>query len=332
MKEIAIKRPAIPVELYRPSILGMLGFISYAFLLFVVPGVAGYLVMSNVHSTGLMVALLLPCIIAGGLGAHLLGWMGHDGTHLSLHPNKYVSVTLGLFFSAMLVTYMEMGFAFEHWNHHRYCNKSKDPDIKVLSRLKTWWQRILFTRIVYNLNYAKILFRVILKKPLGFHYKLPFKEPALRAFCWLNLVFSLFWLGVYIALTLYDWRIFPFCVLAPTLVGLVLSGSQSYIDHAGTESDALWANSRTRISTIATVLWFGGNYHLEHHLYPGVPAYRLPKVHRILREQGVIEQAKPPIEHGFWGIYRHLKKPYVATDVEDGSFDPHDPIVRGTYS
>lgn len=332
MKEIAIKRPAIPVELYHPSILGMLGFISYAFLMFVGAGVAGYLVMTNVESTQLMVALLLPCIIVGGLGAHLLGWMGHDGTHLSLHPNKYVSVTLGLFFSAMLVTYMEMGFAFEHWNHHRYCNKSKDPDIKVLSGLKTWWQRILFTRIVYNLNYAKILFRVLMKKPLGFHYKLPFKDPALRAFCWLNLAFSLFWLGVYVALTIYDWRIFPFCVLAPTLVGLVLSGSQSYIDHAGTESDALWANSRTRISAIATALWFGGNYHLEHHLYPGVPAYRLPKVHRILREQGLIEKARPPIEHGFWGIYRHLKKPYVATDVEDGSFDPHDPIVRGTYS
>lgn len=332
MQETVVRRPAIPTELYRPSLWGMAGFISYAFLMFVVPGVIGFRVLTTVESLPLRIGLMIPCIIVGGLGAHLLGWMGHDGTHLSLHPNKHVSVVLGLFFSAMLVTYMEMGFAFEHWNHHRYCNKSLDPDIKVLSRLRTWWQRLFFTRIVYNLNYAKILFRVILGKPLGFKYKLPFKEPTLRAFCWLNLVFSAFWLGVYIALTLYDWRIFPFCVLAPTLVGLVLSGSQSYIDHAGTESDAMWANSRTRISPVATALWFGGNYHLEHHLYPGVPSYRLPKVHRLLEASGVFAQVKPPIEQGFWGIYRHLGDRYVATDVEDGQFDPHDPVVRGSYS
>lgn len=328
----AVRRPAIPVEFYRPSYLGMFAFISYACLMFIVPGVLGYKVLTTVESTGLKVALMIPCIIVGGLGAHLLGWMGHDGTHLSLHPNKHVSVVLGLFFSAMLVTYMEMGFAFEHWNHHRYCNKSLDPDIKVLSRLKTWWQRIFFTRIVYNLNYAKILFRVIAGKPLNFAYKLPFKQPVLRFYCVLNLLFSAFWLGIYVALTLYDWRIFPLCVLAPTLVGLVLSGSQSYIDHAGTESDELWANSRTRISAIATALWFGGNYHLEHHLYPGVPSYRLPKVHRLLKERGIFEQVNAPLEVGFWGIYRHLGDRYVATDVEDGSFDPHDPIVRGSYS
>lgn len=332
MNAAAIKRPAIPVELYRPSFLGMLGFISYAFLMFVVPGVLSYLVLTTVQPMALRVALVVLCIIWGGLGAHLLGWLGHDGTHLALHPNKHVSVVLGVFFSAMLVTYMEMGFAFEHWNHHRYTNKTRDPDIKVLSILRTWWQRILFTRIVYNLNYLKITFRVITGRPLGFAYKLPFKDPALRAFCWLNLACSLFWLGVYVALSLYDWRIFPICVFAPTFVGLVLSGAQSYIDHAGTESDELWANSRTRISPIATVLWAGGNYHLEHHLYPGVPAYRLPKVHRLLQASGVLDQAKPPLEFGFWGIYRHLTKPYVATDVDDGSFDPHDPIVRGTYT
>jgi len=330
MKENAVSRPAIPIEFYRPSVLGTSAFILYAFLMFVVPGFASYRVLTTASPLGLKIALMAPCAIVGGLGAHLIGWLGHDGTHLSLHKNKHVSVLLGLFFASMLVTYSEMGFAFEHWNHHRFCNKTRDPDIKVLSGLKTWWQRLFFTRIVYNLNYLKILFKVISGRPLGFAYKLPFKDPALRIFCWVNLAFSLFWLSIYAMLTAYDWRIFPICVLLPTFIGLVASGSQSYIDHAGTNSDKLWENSRTRVSPMATILYFGGNYHLEHHLYPGVPSYRLPKVHKILEEAGVFERAKPTIERGFWGIYRHLGETYVATDMDDGVFDPHHESIRGT--
>jgi fatty acid desaturase len=34
------------------------------------------------------------------------------------------------------------------------------------------------------------------------------------------------------------------------------------------------------------------NYHVEHHLLAGVPFYRLPKLHRMLREKGLL--AEPP--------------------------------------
>ena len=34
------------------------------------------------------------------------------------------------------------------------------------------------------------------------------------------------------------------------------------------------------------------NYHLEHHLYPAVPHYRLPVLHRILQEKGALEGAE----------------------------------------
>jgi fatty acid desaturase len=34
------------------------------------------------------------------------------------------------------------------------------------------------------------------------------------------------------------------------------------------------------------------NYHLEHHLYPAVPHYHLPALHRALREKGVLDGAE----------------------------------------
>jgi fatty acid desaturase len=322
----------MPIELYRPSLLGTAGFALYAVGMFVVPGAFIRLILREIESLPLQIALIVPLTIVGGFGVYLIGWFAHDGTHLSLHANKYVSTVLGLFFSSALVTYFEMGFAYEHWNHHRYCNKPQDPDIKVLSGLETWWQRLFFTRIVYNFNYAKTLLRVIAKRPVGFAYKMPFKDRELRVLCGVNLAFSLVWLAGYVAVTLYDWHIIVFCVLLPTLVGLVASGSQSYIDHAGTNGDALWENSRTRTSIWATLLLFGGNYHLEHHLYPGIPSYRLPRVHRLLKDRGIFDRVPAVIEPGFWRIYRHLGDDYRATAVEDGSFDPHHESMRGSYA
>jgi fatty acid desaturase len=34
------------------------------------------------------------------------------------------------------------------------------------------------------------------------------------------------------------------------------------------------------------------NYHVEHHLYPAVPHYHLPALHRRLREQGALDGAE----------------------------------------
>jgi fatty acid desaturase len=44
------------------------------------------------------------------------------------------------------------------------------------------------------------------------------------------------------------------------------------------------------------------NYHLEHHFLMAVPSYRLPKMHRLLKERGVFAEA--PLAHGYGEILR----------------------------
>jgi fatty acid desaturase len=44
------------------------------------------------------------------------------------------------------------------------------------------------------------------------------------------------------------------------------------------------------------------NYHLEHHLLMTVPFYNLPRLHRMLRERGVLEEAC--VEHGYLNVLR----------------------------
>jgi fatty acid desaturase len=44
------------------------------------------------------------------------------------------------------------------------------------------------------------------------------------------------------------------------------------------------------------------NYHLEHHLYPAVPHYHLPAVHRLLLEKGALRDAEVRDVASTWSL------------------------------
>ena len=58
--------------------------------------------------------------------------------------------------------------------------------------------------------------------------------------------------------------------------------------------------ARTNRTSGALLNWAGRfflfphhvNYHLEHHLYPAVPHYRLPQLHRLLQQKGALQDAE----------------------------------------
>lgn len=52
-------------------------------------------------------------------------------------------------------------------------------------------------------------------------------------------------------------------------------------------------NTVTIRNPVFSLLWANITYHVEHHLYPGVPFYRLPKLHRLLRNRSYIVEPYP---------------------------------------
>lgn len=319
-----VKRPSIPPEWYRPSLLGTITFIVYAVILCAVPGFLCRVVATSFDSLPLRIMLMVPLTILTAYGFQLLGFVGHEGLHISLHRNKMVSVLLGLFFASSVVTYFEMGFAVHHWNHHRFMNQASDPDIQPVKHLKAWWQRILFSRPIYNFLYFKTALNIALGDTWPFPYKMPFKLSTVRILCWTNFAFALFWFSFYVGIALYDPLTGLFSIALPLIVTMLINACQTYIDHAGT-SDELFRNAWSRTSPLMTALYFGSNYHLEHHLYPGIPCYRLHKIHKLLKERGIYEQVNAPIEPSFFGSYRKVAADYIAGT--DNSFDPFQPAI-----
>jgi fatty acid desaturase len=96
---------------------------------------------------------------------------------------------------------------------------------------------------------------------------------------------------------------------------------RSIAEHAMTpDPDDPLGNTRTTIARWWERLLIAPNrvnYHLEHHLLMTVPHYRLPRLHRLLRERGVLDRAC--VTRGYWRVLRE-----AASRADDGRGEGED--------
>ncbi|MDB5956948.1 fatty acid desaturase [Ramlibacter sp.] len=305
-------KPRIPAHFTRKSLLGASGLIAFMLAMFLVPaGINYWLWMHSTWPWWGCLAASLPLFVIAGQGVHLMGWVAHDGFHLTFHSNPRVSAVIALFFSSMTLVFYESGMAIDHWSHHRFANTEHDPDLRLLRRYRTFWGRMFGQRNRANAHYFRRALHLALGRPLPpeiSNVRLPFRPPVMRALAVLNLLFALGWLLTYLHVeTLLPGSIW-ICVAVPLVVSGWLSGLRSFTEHAHTGVGDLH-NTRSRTHWLFTLIDYGGNYHLEHHLYPSVPQWRLPALHRWL------------VQHGF---YDRLPDPSVI--------DPHLSVYRYTLA
>ena len=323
----SLKRPSIPPELCRPSIIGSTLLIVYAIALYAVPAFLARAVLFTSLPLPLVILLMIPLIWLAGQGLLLMAWVGHEGAaHFLLYPNKFFSALVGLFVSSALPSFLELGFAVSHRNHHRFTNQTSDPDCRVFSPFKNFWAKLFMARTAADIQYFKDAIKMAFNLPLPYPYPFPLKSRSIIILAWANISFSLLWLALYTFITLNDPITGIVSIARPFLVTYLLSSLQPYLEHAGTE-EGLGRDARSRVSPLFTVLYCGNNYHLEHHLYPGAPCYRLPMIHRLLKEQGFYERAGSFVVPTILDPYAQAASfPYPQPICEDSNYDPLLPL------
>jgi fatty acid desaturase len=303
------RRPPLSPELYRPSLIGTASYLVFAVILFLGPAYANYrIAICGLRFLAKGLAMI-PLTYLAAYGINMMGFVGHEGTHLSLVPNRKLSLYIGLVYASAVLTYLEFGFALSHWNHHRYTNREGDPDIPPVDRLTIWWQRLLFSRPIYNWRYLRQAWGVARGRKSPFRYPLPFPH---RDQVWMarwNFVFAALWTAAYGAIFYGNFRLGIFAIALPMITVNFIGACQTYIDHAGLE-DRVFRNAYSRTSLLNTILYFGANFHAEHHAYPGVPCYRLPRVHRLLVAQGIYPADSSNIVGGYLAGFKALNRPY----------------------
>jgi beta-carotene hydroxylase len=310
-----VQRLPLPDYLRAPPNFVALVFCGYAFLLFLIPAALSILVFERVESLPLKIALLVPLWLAAQQGLHLLGMVGHEGFHGNLHRNRLVSVHLGLFFSSMVVSYLVTGYYVSHWQHHLYTNTEDDPDVQACARFKTAWSRCFLSRLYLTSIYRKSTLRLAFGDKFPGE-RLPFGLTKLRSFARINLVYQAFWIAAFAALGVFDVTWLLVSLAAPYLLAIVGSGVRLYVEHAGTDEKP-GRIARSFSAPFWTVVFFGNNLHLEHHLYPNVPCYRRPELHVWLKRQGFFERNASYIETGNAAVFKYAGAHYPYPSGDD---------------
>lgn len=242
----------------------------------------------------------------------------HDAGHYSLFSGKQANIVFGNWFGAHPIFHNVDQYRPYHLEHHKTTGTDEDPDVFLTRGYPTSKKSMFrkFGRDLLGITGIKATIG-LLAMHLGFlQYNLGNKLVRnknltlwkviknawknLRGPVLSNLVFIgiLYLLGdpwlylLWIGANLFT---YPFCIRVRSMA------EHSMVPNRNDPQ----VNSRTVKANPIEKLLFAPlhvNYHVEHHLLMGVPSYRFPKMHRMLKEKGFYEKAL--FAKGYWEIIR----------------------------
>ncbi len=228
------------------------------------------------------------------IGARLLalGLIMHESVHYLISKNKTLNDFVAELFCAWPLFISMRSYRVKHLAHHKWLNTEKDPDY-VAKTDENWrfpmsvkkFIKIIFTQIS-GLGVFET-FKVMSSKQM----KVKKENPPL----WYPIFRILFYVIVISSFVYFDkgmllvkYWIIPFATWTQ-----VANRLRRIAEHSGIEGKHLSMQTRTtKHGFLSHLLLVPKNisYHCEHHLYPGIPCYHLPKVHNeLLRHETVKE-------------------------------------------
>ena len=241
--------------------------------------------------------LYLAVLVFIGARQHALLIIGHDASHYTLLPDRRWNDWI-----ADLLLFWPMFAAVDtyrlfHRDHHRYLATERDGN-RVLWRThdaagaqtREWTYPKTVTGLVLTLLRKLLFLRGALWVLRGF--LAPLVKGSYRRHSWWYVVARISYFGVIAALlTRFGvWREFLLYWLAPYCSWHIMIEYVRLICEHSAIASATPPYHLTR--TVLPRLWErwlivprNVGYHHEHHWYPGVPFYNLPRLHALLRAE-----------------------------------------------
>jgi fatty acid desaturase len=251
-------------------------------------------------------------VIVIGSRINGLGGLMHDAAHYRAYRNRKLNDFIGEIL-ALPTSASMAGYRNSHFAHHRELNSENDPDWQRNVGLKEYEfpapaSSVLARALQYLLG-LKIATALV-----GFHKNKDTRDIAAavaraRLFFFAALLVSSIVLGF--------WKLILLYWIVPLMtVFLAIRYIRSVAEHYAVEHENVLNESRTVLAPLWE-LWliapWGLNYHLEHHLFPGVPCFRLAELHRLL----MTRDPYPEIAHVTHGYFSGLLRDCASASHDE---------------
>jgi fatty acid desaturase len=241
-----------------------------------------------------------------------------NGFHELVHDSVFRTRWLNRFFLqifSFLGWYNHHHFWASHTAHHKY-TLHPPQDLEVVLP-QTVEPENLLRRGLVNVFYPYQLLRGTMNLARGrmppedrwMHALFPESEPARRRilFRWARILLAGHGTILLASLTLAWWGpslwAVPLVITFPMMFGGWLHTLCNTTQHIGLTDqvpDFRLCCRTLYLNPFLQFLYWHMNYHIEHHMYPGVPCYKLPRLHRQIRHE------LPHCPRGLWETWRQV--------------------------
>ena len=246
----------------------------------------------------------LLAVIVVGTRILSLGGLMHEAAHSRIFRNRTLNDFVGELIAFPTSASMA-GYRNTHFSHHRELNNHKDPD---------WTRNLLIEDYEFPMPQYLFIRKLLLhfagfktRQMMGsFHNNPQIRDiPVLTA----RLRFAAFAALFVTSIAFGFWKLLLLYWVVPLLTVFVAAGYIKRVsEHYGVRHEGVLSETRTLIAPswqLFLLAPWGLNYHLEHHLYPGITCFNLGKAHRILMSRPAYAE-NAHITYGYGGLLREL--------------------------
>ena len=213
--------------------------------------------------------------IITALAINALVLLLHEGMHLTLLPshlmNRWVSVGLGATFLMSFTAYKIM-----HIRHHDFLGDPRDPDDYhnyTDSQVLVWimhYSRLLVGSFMYIFLIPFFAFRYGSRQD---------RIDMMVEYLLLAVLYTALWQVVPGDILFWHWFI-------PLVIVGYMVNIRGFTQHGITDAHDPYLASRSIYpNRIVSFLLLNENLHLEHHLFPEIPSYNLPRLNRLIGDR-----------------------------------------------
>ncbi|UTW55976.1 fatty acid desaturase family protein [Kordiimonas sp. SCSIO 12610] len=245
---------------------------------------------------------LIAIILIGGRQLGLAILM-HEGSHAMLFKSRILNERITTWFAAWPMIINMQEYRKRHMAHHRFTRTDKDPEnflytpfpVKPDSMIRKVLRDL--TGIAF-LRGQIGLFRAVAGEKEG-------RFTRIKAYYSGPILFNAALLAISALMGRID-LFFLMWLLPMATVQQLFVRVRNIAEHSTMPDleDPL-KNSRTTLTNIvgrATFAPYWVNYHIEHHMMPFVPCYRLKTLHEIMIDKGFGERME--IQKGYWNVLK----------------------------